>query len=214
MDTSAILIPAPAIPQVAPARRRILGQGSSGRSCGSNVSDTVAPSRLMVLLFTDIVRSVDLKTRLGDAKGASLIGRHDELFRQVMSAATDAQILKDTGDGFLARFTTTGEAVMVALRFQQAIWSEPWGDDPIQVRIGVHLGEVSELDLETTGLPKLSGLAVDIAARVMGLGMPGQILMTRAAFDNARQYVRHEGEGRPFEWMAHGRYLFQGALFQ
>ena len=175
------------------------------------MSGKVAPSRLMVLLFTDIVRSVDLKTRLGDAEGARLIGRHDELFREVMGAAESAEILKDTGDGFLARFTTTREAVMVALRFQHAIWSEPWGADPIQVRIGIHLGEVSELELETTGLPKVSGLAVDIAARVMGLGLPGQILMTRAAFDNARQYVRHEGDGRPFEWMAHGRYLFQGA---
>ena len=165
----------------------------------------------MVLLFTDIVRSVDLKTRLGDAVGTQLIARHDELFREVMAAATDAEILKDTGDGFLARFTATREAVMVALRFQHAIWSEPWGANALQVRVGVHLGEVSELDVETTGLPKISGLAVDITARVMGLGLPGQILMTRAAFDNARQYVRHEGEGRPFEWMAHGRYLFQGA---
>ncbi len=172
---------------------------------------TIAPSRLMVLLFTDIVRSVDLKTRLGDTEGGKLIGRHDEIFRQVMGAAADAQILKDTGDGFLAQFTTTREAVMVALRFQHAIWSEPWGPNPIQVRVGIHLGEVSGLDIEPTGLPKLSGLAVDIAARVMGLGMPGQILMTRAAFDNARQYVRHVGDGRPFEWIAHGRYLFQGA---
>ena len=165
----------------------------------------------MVLLFTDIVRSVDLKTRLGDTEGGKLIGRHDELFRQVMGAAAGAEILKDTGDGFLARFTATREAVMVALRFQEAIRTEPWGSDAIQVRVGVHLGEVSELDLETTGLPKVSGLAVDITARVMGMGLPGQILMTRAAFDNARQYVRHEDDGQPLKWMAHGRYLFQGA---
>ena len=71
----------------------------------------------MVLLFTDIVRSVDLKTRLGDTEGGKLIGRHDELFRQVMGAAAGAEILKDTGDGFLATFRSV---ILTKNRFRQS----------------------------------------------------------------------------------------------
>lgn len=179
----------------------------------------VAPSRLMVLLFTDIVGSVDLKTRLGDNEAGQLIAGHDRLFREVVGSIGEAEVLKDTGDGFLARFATTREAVIAALRFQYALsqaGSRSDGKDAIRVRIGLHLGEVSELARDDTGRAKISGLAVDIAARVMGLALPAQILMTRAAFDNARQYVREhppiEGDnGTPaLSWMAHGPYLFQG----
>ncbi|MHC4949215.1 MAG: protein kinase domain-containing protein, partial [Planctomycetota bacterium] len=168
-------------------------------------------------MFTDIVGSVDLKTRFGDSEAAKLIGRHDELFKREVGASPNAEILKDTGDGFLAQFATTSDAVVAALRFQYALHVEPWDGEPVRVRIGLHLGEVSELDEETPGRPKLSGLAVDLAARIMGLAMPGQILLTRAAFDSARQYVRkhprvgEEDERPPLRWMAHGPYMFQGS---
>src|SRR5439155_12178699 len=111
------------------------------------------------------------------------------------------------------------DAVHAALHFQSALHNEKWAAT-IKARVGLHLGEVSELDRDPStpaGQAKLSGLAVDIAARVMGLALPGQILMTRAAFDNARQYVREhqtsDGSAPSVtrKWMAHGRYLFKGA---
>ncbi len=171
----------------------------------------------MVFLFTDIAGSVNLKTRLGDSEAARLISRHDELFRQTISLAASGRLDQDTGDGFLAEFATASDAVQTALRFQRAIHTEPWGDDPILVRVGVHLGEVAPTRGATGSEPKLIGFAKDIAARLMGLAMPGQILMSRASFDAARQYVReHPGidssEPSPeLRWMAHGPYLFKGA---
>lgn len=180
-------------------------------------------SRLMVLMFTDIVGSVDLKRRLGDSVAAGMIKRHDDLFRYTVCAFSFAEILKDLGDGFLARFASASDAVHAALHFQHALLAGPWEGERLKVRVGLHLGEVSELSGPNghkagDGEPvKISGLAVDIAARVMSLSLPGQILMTRAAFDNARQYVREhatsEGDspGVARKWIAHGRYLFQGA---
>ena len=169
-------------------------------------------------MFTDIVGSVDLRRRIGDAAAAQIIRRHDDLFRRTVGAFAYAEILKDLGDGFLARFSSASDAVHAALHFQQTLRQENWNGESVQARIGLHLGEVSEMEVEeTTGKPKLSGLAVDITARVMGLSLPGQILMTRAAFDNARQYVREHqsAEGSTpattRKWMAHGRYLFKGA---
>jgi serine/threonine-protein kinase len=176
-------------------------------------------SRLMVLLFTDIAGSVDLKSRLGGAEAARVIARHDQIFQSIMGGVTGADILKDTGDGFLASFDSATDAVAVALRFQHAVAREPWPDPPLLVRIGIHLGEVAELERETTGKAKISGLAVDLAARVMSLALPGQILLTRSAFDNARQYLRDHPpmdgaagpKPPPLTWMAHGEYLFQGS---
>ncbi len=45
------------------------------------MGDNELESRLMVLMFTDLVGSVDLKTRLGASVFANLISRHDALFR-------------------------------------------------------------------------------------------------------------------------------------
>ncbi|MHC4576884.1 MAG: protein kinase domain-containing protein [Planctomycetota bacterium] len=175
----------------------------------------VPTSRLMVLMFTDLVGSVDLKTRLGNAVYVRLIARHDRLFRKIVKSTPGAAILKDTGDGFLAGFATASDGIRAALRFQWAMHEEPWEPEPLRVRVGLHVGEVAEL--HDTGVnPKLVGLAADLAARIMDLAEPGQILTTRTVFDDARQYVPHHppvdsAEDLPeLKWMAHGPYVFKG----
>ncbi len=180
--------------------------------------DNELESRLMVLMFTDLVGSVDLKTRLGASVYANLISRHDTLFRQIISGTPAAEIRNDTGDGFLARFATATDAVCAALRFQYAMHAEPWDPEPLRIRIAVHIGQVTELDTEeSAGVPKLVGLAADITARIVSLGLPGQILLTRTAFDDARQYVREHpatdgsNEVPQLRWVAHGPYLFKGS---
>lgn len=179
--------------------------------------DNELESRLMVLMFTDLVGSVDLKTRLGASVYANLISRHDTLFRQIISSTPAAEIRNDTGDGFLARFATATDAVCAALRFQYAMRAEPWEPEALHVRIGVHIGQVTELDTEeSAGVPKLVGLAADITARIVSLALPDQILLTRTAFDDARQYVREHpatdgnNEALQLRWVAHGPYLFKG----
>lgn len=179
------------------------------------MSQTTTITRLVVLLFSDIVGSVELKSRLGDAEAAQIIAQHDRLFRRTFDAVGDGEILKDTGDGFLARFNTVSSAVSFALLFQDAMRREPWPGPPLHVRIGLHLGEVSELEADPQGGAKLSGLAIDLAARIMGLAEGGQILLTRALFDSARQYVRKhpptpDGRLLTIQWMAHGPYRFKG----
>ncbi|MGD8453828.1 MAG: tetratricopeptide repeat protein [Phycisphaerae bacterium] len=177
------------------------------------MSDTPA-AQLMVLMFTDVVGSVELKSRHGTAVYRELIARHDAISRQIIAGRRDARILNDTGDGFLAGFATAEDAVSAALLFQHALATEPWRPVPLQVRIGLHIGQVSLLSAEAGTQPKVVGLAADMAARVMDLALPGQILLTRGAFDDARQYIRHHPAGDEpdlrLAWMAHGRYLFQG----
>jgi len=172
-------------------------------------------SQLMVLMFTDVAGSVELKARFGTQVYATLIERHDTLFREIIASLPGAETLKDMGDGFLAKFATARDAVEAALRFQHALVTERWDPAPIRVRIGLHVGQVALVGREQDGHPKLVGLATDIAARVMGLALPGQILLTRGAFDDARQYLRQHpaaqaGDPKPLRWIAHGRYLFKG----
>jgi serine/threonine protein kinase/class 3 adenylate cyclase len=181
------------------------------------MAETERPSQHIVLLLTDLVGSAGLKTRFGTAAYADLISRHDDLFRGIVSSITGAEIVKDTGDGFLARFATTHDAVEAALRFQYAIHTEAWEPEPLQVRIGVHVGDVLHLDENIGGRPKLVGLTADIVARLTELALPGQILMTRSAFDDARQHVHEHPLVDPnvterprLKWMAHGAYLFKG----
>ena len=72
---------------------------------------STSKGRLMVLLFTDIAGSVDLKTRFGNLVYQKLISRHDRFFREIVGAIQGGEILKDTGDGFLARFATASDGV-------------------------------------------------------------------------------------------------------
>ena len=74
---------------------------------------------------------------------------------------------------------------------QHDIAKEPWTPAALKVRIGIHLGETAEVkhDPSMAG-KKVTGLSVDLTARIMGLATGGQILMTRFAFNSeARQFV-------------------------
>lgn len=165
---------------------------------------------LAVILFTDIVGSVDIKREHGQAGAAGLITRHDSLFDEAVTASEGGRVLKDTGDGFLASFTRPSEAVLTALRFQASLRDDEQLAGAVRSRIGIHLGEIGAIETAVEE-EKTVGLAVDLAARLMGLGEGGQILMSRPVFDDARTFVRQHPDGGPdLEWLAHGPYLLQG----
>jgi sigma-B regulation protein RsbU (phosphoserine phosphatase) len=83
----------------------------------------------------------------------------------------------------------------------------------LEDRIGIHVGEVVIREQDGSPNPKgLSGVQVDTCARVMNLAQGGQILLTRSAFDSARQMLKGEnlsGVG-PLLWLNHGSYLLKG----
>jgi|CXWL01.1.fsa_nt_gi serine/threonine-protein kinase len=162
-----------------------------------------------VFLFTDLVDATALKST-GDARAATIIAKHDELFRACL--ARHGGIEQDNaGDGFFAIFERPSDALRCALDFQQSMQRLQF-DEPVQARVGMHWGEVSLLnsDREFSGKQKLIGQAVDTAARVMSLALGGQVLMTRHVFDSARQHVSTKGGSPAVSFLAHGPYLFKG----
>ena len=167
-------------------------------------------SVLKAFLFTDIVGATALKRRVGDVAGANAITEHDRAFRECL-AQFGGQEHENPGDGFFASFELPSDAIRCALAFQRAL-SEANVEDPVSVRVGVHMGEsvcVAGPE-DSPGKGKLLGLAVDTAARVMGLAQADQILLTRHAFDSVRQQVSAAPDGATIEWLAHGAYDLKG----
>lgn len=176
---------------------------------------TSPQTQLAVLMFCDIEGSVLLKQKAGSLAYGQALARHDALFKKIIKSTPDSSIIKDTGDGFLARFASVGDAINAALQFQFGLARTCAEKCPIKSRIGIHIGQVAELADEDGGQPKIVGLSADIASRIMGLACGGQILLTRAAFDDGRQFVREhppvdETTPPPIKWVAHGQYLFKG----
>ena len=97
------------------------------------------------ILFTDMVESTALRTRLGDDRADLLRSHHDALLTSAIEANHGA-VTRSTGDGVKAAFSTASDAVGAAVAIQRAVRDYGAGDAAIaafQVRIGLSVGEVT-----------------------------------------------------------------------
>lgn len=154
-----------------------------------------AQRSLATVLFTDIVQSTSMAAQLGDQRWRDLLDRHDETARTLI-AAYEGRVVKFTGDGILAVFDGPARAVRCAADVRAAL--EPMGIDQ---RAGLHSGEIEHRGED------VSGLAVNLAARVQGLADTGEILVSRTVRDlvvgsDLRFEPRgtHELKGIPDAW--------------
>jgi class 3 adenylate cyclase len=121
------------------------------------------------LLVTDIVDSTAAAVRLGDARWRTLLGRHSDRVRLDLDRFRGLEV-KTTGDGFLVMFDGASRALRCAAAIAAAA-----EDDGLQVRAGVHSGEV-----EREGAT-LRGVAVHTATRIASLAQPGEVLVSDAS---------------------------------
>ena len=172
------------------------------------MNDAAGTSRILTLVFTDLADSTALKTQRGDRAVGELIARHRAHVRRLATEA-GGRVVDWAGDGCFLTFDTPSAAVLFALRLQRAHGEEP---DLPGVRTGIHMGEVSERPGPDgdPAHPRVEGLAVDLAARISGLARPGQVLMSSAVADSARQRLDSDALGRPMLWRAHGSYSLKG----
>jgi class 3 adenylate cyclase len=126
---------------------------------------------LASLLVTDIVRSTERVSALGDARWRELMVRHDAVVRRQLDRFGGREV-KHTGDGFLARFDGPGRAIHCAVAALEAV-----GGLDLELRCGVHTGEC-ELVADD-----LRGLAVHIAARIAALAEAHEVLVSRTVKD-------------------------------
>jgi WD40 repeat protein/class 3 adenylate cyclase/tRNA A-37 threonylcarbamoyl transferase component Bud32 len=162
-------------------------------------------ARLLTLVFTDLVGSTKLKADQGDRIARERIARHRAQVDQLRERC-GGRVLDWAGDGCFLTFEIPSAAVAFGLRLQQAHASD---SELPRVRVGIHVGEVTE-SLLSGGVLRVEGLAVDLAARIQSLALPGQILMSSAVFDSARQRLGSDEIDAPIAWRAHGSYQPQG----
>lgn len=123
------------------------------------------------MLFTDIVGSTDRAGELGDRRWRDLLERHHAVVRAELARYRGAEV--DTaGDGFFATFDGPARAVRCACAVRDAV-----GALGLEVRSGLHTGEVETIDR------KVGGIAVSIAARVAALAGASEVLVSQTVKD-------------------------------
>lgn len=141
----------------------------------------VLPSGRVTFLFTDIQGSTQLWEEHPEGMAAAL-EVHDRMLEDCVKDANGV-VVKTMGDGLMAAFRTEVEASEAALSAQLAMIETGWPlPSPLLVRMGVHTGEAIERNGDYFG-PTLNR-----AARLMGVGHGGQILVsaaTAAALDQS-----------------------------
>lgn len=123
---------------------------------------------LAAVLFTDLVGSTRAAAEHGDRAWTAVLAEHDEVARTVVGRH-GGRTIKSTGDGILAVFRTATAAIRSAQELRSHL--ERRG---LEVRAGVHAGEVEWLGDDITGI------AATIAARVMGEAGSGEVLVSGA----------------------------------
>jgi adenylate cyclase len=137
--------------------------------------------RLAAIMFTDIVGY----TRLAQAKESlalELLEEHRGEVRPLFPAHGGTEI-KTIGDAFLVEFRSALEAVLCAVEIQRKMAqrnSKVLPERRIQVRVGVHLGDVVH------GSGDVYGDAVNVASRIEPLAEPGGVCISQQVFDNIR----------------------------
>jgi class 3 adenylate cyclase len=138
----------------------------------SRLVDHRQPERVLAtVLFTDIVGSTELATRLGDSAWSELLQRHHATVRREL-AHFQGRELDTAGDGFLASFDGPARAVRAAISIRDAL--RPLA---IEIRAGLHTGECELID------GKVAGIAVHIGARVAALAHAGEVLTSSTVKD-------------------------------
>ena len=125
----------------------------------------------LTLVFTDIVDSTSLAESLGDAAWAETMRAHESTLRHV-TASEGGEIVKLLGDGSMLAFPSARAAVRAAVALQRTLV-----DAPVEVRIGVHTGEVIRTAAD------LLGVTVNKAARITSTAAGGEILASSTTMD-------------------------------
>ena len=150
---------------------------------------------LTTIVFTDIVGSTERAAALRDDRWRDLLDNHDSIVRHELVRFRGREV-NTAGDGFVATFTSPSVAIDCADAIVDAV-----RELGIEVRVGIHAGEV-----EVRGAD-IAGMAVHIGARVAALAAPSEVLVSstvREIVTGSRRTFTERGEhelkGVPGRW--------------
>ena len=172
---------------------------TGSRSAGPR---TTTARSIATVMFSDVVASTTTAATIGDAAWRDLVVKHHETVRDALVRHRGVE--RDTaGDGFFATFDAPERALRCGIDIVQAV--QELGLD---VRIGIHTGEVEAID----GKP--GGIAVSVGARIAALAEGGEILVSSTVKDlvagSGLEFADaggHELRGIPGTWQ-----LYRGVV--
>jgi adenylate cyclase len=137
-----------------------------------DLSSALESDGTITIVFTDIVDSTVLLSRVGDYAWRDLLRRHNVVIEEA-TAKHGGTVVQTEGDGSMLAFSSARRAVACAEAIQREISSAfSDGSPPIRVRIGVHTGDALN---EADGF---FGKTVHYAARVASQALGGEILVS------------------------------------
>jgi class 3 adenylate cyclase len=152
-----------------------LGAGWAATSAADLLAELAvsadAPERVSrAFMFTDIVKSTDLVSVIGDEAWENLLAWHDQTLRSLF-ASHGGEVAHHTGDGFFAAFADARSALAAAVAIQRALVEHRRIHGfALSVRIGVHVAEATRRGRD------YSGGEVHKAARIAAAAEAGEIL--------------------------------------
>ena len=138
---------------------------------GRHAAPAQSHRALRTVLFTDMVASTEHAAAAGDERWRAVLHRFGEITAE-LTERFGGMVVKSTGDGHLATFDGPTQAIRCAEALRAD--AETLG---IEIRVGIHTGECELLDAD------IGGLAVHIAARILGQAGAGEILVSGTVRD-------------------------------
>jgi class 3 adenylate cyclase len=153
-----------------------LGGVETNSAGAALLADAGADARdpgIRTVVFTDVVNSTTLTQSLGDEAALAILGVHDAIVRDALSALGGREV-KHTGDGIMASFVSAASAVRCAIQIQRELdkHAQANPDRQLKVRVGAAAGEPVEQHDD------LFGTTVQLASRLCGHAQPEQILVS------------------------------------
>lgn len=154
------------------------------------------PERVLAtVLFVDIVGSTEQVAAMGDNRWREVLNEFYRRVRDVLQHYRGREV-STAGDGFLVAFDGPARAIRSGKAINDSVISLG-----LKLRCGIHTGEC-----ELVG-EDLAGIAVHIGARVAGLAVPGEILVSQTVRDlvagsglTFEDRGTHRLKGIPEEW--------------
>ena len=154
-----------------------------------------AAAAFRTIMFTDLVGSTALIGTLGDVAAKNLVLDVDASVRAEL-AKHGGTAVDHTGDGVMASFRSSHDALACAIDIQRSVASPGSGDRPVQVRVGVAAGE------PVTENGRLFGAAVNLASRICSVCEAGTIWVASG--------VRELVLGKGFSFVDRGETTLKG----
>ena len=149
-----------------------MGESNGGATVGT-----------VTVMFTDLVGSTEIRSRVGEDAAEALRAMHDAILIDAITAH-DGRVVKHLGDGLMATFASSANAVAAAVALQQDLDLSNRRSDQerLTVRVGMSVGDVTFEGDDCFGLPVIEAQRLEASAD------PGTI--------RCAELVMHLGRGR------------------